>query len=133
MSNQSTWVFDSLCVLCDGGVQYTLKHEKTDSIRFVAIQSQEGRDLAVTHGIDPDDPVTFLFIENGAALEKSDAILALARHLNGPARLILLTQCLPRRFRDIGYDLLARNRYRLFGKRDDCILPTAANRHRFGL
>lgn len=133
MSNQSIWVFDRLCALCDGGVRYTLKHEKTESIRFVAIQSPEGHDLATAHDIDPDDPVTFLFIENGEALEKSDAILALARHLNGPAKLIKVARCLPSRFRDIAYDLLARHRYRLFGKRDACIVPTAANRHRFNL
>lgn len=133
MCTQSIWVFDCLCVLCDGGVQYTLKHEKTESIRFVAIQSPEGRDLAAVHGIDPDDPVSFLFIENGEALEKSDAILALVRHLNGPARLVIGARYLPKRLRDIGYDLLARHRYQLFGKRDACIVPTAANRHRFSL
>ncbi|WP_299831134.1 thiol-disulfide oxidoreductase DCC family protein [uncultured Roseobacter sp.] len=133
MPTQAIWVFDSLCVLCDGGVQYTLKHEKTDSIRFVAIQSQEGRDLATEHGIDHDDPATFLFIENGAALEKSDAILALVRHLKGPARLVLLTRFLPRRLRDVGYEILARYRYRLFGKKDACMVPTAANQHRFSL
>ncbi|WP_300015249.1 thiol-disulfide oxidoreductase DCC family protein [uncultured Roseobacter sp.] len=133
MPTQAIWVFDSLCALCDGGVQYTLKHEKTDSIRFVAIQSQEGRDLATTYGIDHDDPATLLFIENGAVLEKSDAILALARHLKGPARLVLLTRFLPRRLRDIGYKLLARYRYRLFGKKDACMVPTAANQHRFNL
>ncbi|MEM9638845.1 MAG: DCC1-like thiol-disulfide oxidoreductase family protein, partial [Pseudomonadota bacterium] len=62
MQDPAIWVFDSHCVLCDGGVRYTLRHEKAATIRFVALQSAEGRALARGHGIDPEDPTTFLFI-----------------------------------------------------------------------
>lgn len=127
------WLFDSQCVLCDGGVHYTLRHEKSPSIQFVAIQSAQGRALAHKHGLDPDDPTTFLFIENGTALEKSDAVFALARHLNGPARLVLAAQILPKILRDVGYSCIAKHRYRLFGKKDACILPSAETAHRFVL
>jgi predicted DCC family thiol-disulfide oxidoreductase YuxK len=130
---RAIWVFDSLCVLCDGGVQYTLRHEKTDSIRFVAIQSGEGRALALDHGIDPDDPTSFLFIENGVALEKSDAVIALSRHLNGPARAVAAASLLPKAMRDRLYLIIARHRYRLFGRRETCALPGAAQRERFTL
>ncbi|WP_324752052.1 thiol-disulfide oxidoreductase DCC family protein [Roseovarius sp. Pro17] len=131
--NMAIWVFDSQCVLCDGGVQYTLRHEKAASIRFVAIQSSEGRALAKQHGVDPDDPSTFLFIENGVALEKSDAVIALSRHLNGPSRFVPLTKILPKGMRDFAYGIVAKHRYRLFGKMDVCMLPNAANIHRFTL
>ncbi|GFE63399.1 thiol-disulfide oxidoreductase DCC family protein [Litoreibacter roseus] len=127
------WVFDSQCVLCDGGVHYTLKNEKTDSIRFVSIQSPEGRALAMQHGIDPDDPGTFLFIENGRALQKSDGVIALSRHLKGPARVVPLLKIIPKPLRDFGYGIIARNRYRLFGKKETCIAPSADTRRRFGL
>lgn len=134
MNQQSAiWVFDSQCVLCDGGVKYTLKHEKAPSIHFTAIQSAEGRALAQKHGIDPDDPTTFLFIENGVALEKSDAVIALSQHLNGPARLVTASKILPKALRDCGYGLIAKYRYRLFGRTDTCILPTSETRHRFSL
>lgn len=125
------WLFDSVCVLCSRGVRYTLRHEKSPRIRFVAIQSGAGRALAENHGIDPDDPATFLFVENGRAFEKSDAVIALCRHLNGPARIGLVLRFVPRVLRDAAYNFIARNRYRIFGKADVCIVPHRDQRHRF--
>lgn len=127
------WLYDGVCVLCSGGVHYTLRHERDPTIRFVAIQSREGRALAQAHGIDPDDPESFLFIEDGQALEKSDGVLALLRHLGGPARLLLVGFVLPRAIRDWLYDRVARNRYRLFGQKTSCEMPDPAQRHRFSL
>jgi predicted DCC family thiol-disulfide oxidoreductase YuxK len=127
------WLYDGVCVLCSGGVRYTLKHERNDAMRFVAIQSREGRELARAHGIDPDDPESFLFVENGIALPKSDGVLALIRHLDGPARLLLAGQVLPRALRDGLYDRVARNRYRLFGRKASCEMPDPSQRHRFSL
>ena len=129
----SIWVFDSVCVLCSRGVQYTLKHEKAASIKFVAIQSGEGRLLAQSKGIDPDDPTSFLFIEDGQALEKTDAIIALSKHLKGPAQIAVILKIIPRRIRDAAYLFIARNRYRIFGKTDICIVPPVNQRERFVL
>jgi len=127
------WLFDGVCVLCNSAVQHTLKHEKQPSIRFVSIQSEEGRQLAIQHGLDPADPLSFLFIENGEALFKSDGVIALAGHLNGPAGLITLCRILPKAVRDFTYDRIARNRYRLFGRKPECPIPDASIRHRFVL
>jgi predicted DCC family thiol-disulfide oxidoreductase YuxK len=127
------WLFDGVCVLCNGAVQYTLKHEKEPLVRFVSIQSVEGRQLAVQHGLDPDDPQSFLFIENAEALSKSDGVIALARHLGGPAGLIPLCRFLPKSLRDFAYDRIARNCYRLFGRKPECPIPDAGIRHRFVL
>ncbi len=127
------WLYDGVCVLCSGGVRYALQHERDQAMRFVAIQSHEGRELALAHGIDPDAPESFLFIENGIASLKSDGVLALVRHLGGPARLLLAGQCLPRALRDWLYDRVARNRYRLFGRKTSCEMPDPAQRHRFSL
>lgn len=127
------WLYDGVCVLCSGGVRYTLRHERDHEIRFVAIQSEEGRALARRHGIDPDEPDSFLFIEHGQALARSDGVLALAGHLGGPARLLLLGRVLPKRWRDWLYDRVARNRYGLFGRKRSCELPDPAQRRRFTL
>lgn len=127
------WLYDGVCVLCSGGVHYTLRHERDHAIRFVAIQSHEGRALAQAHGIDPDDPESFLFIEDGKALAKSDGVLALLAHLRGPARLLLAGAVLPKAIRDWLYDRVARNRYRLFGRKTACEMPDPAQRHRFSL
>lgn len=133
MSAAPIWLYDGVCVLCSGGVRYTLKHERDHAIRFVAIQSREGRALALAHGIDPDTPESFLFIENGRALAKSAGVLALLDHLDGPARLLLAGRLLPKPLRDWLYDRVARNRYRLFGQKTACEMPDPTQRHRFTL
>ena len=130
---KAIWLFDSVCLLCSWGVQYTLKHEKSPSTKFVAIQSGEGRLLAQNNGIDPDDPTSFLFIENGVALEKTDAIIALSKHLRGPAQFAVILMVIPRRLRDAAYLFIAHNRYRIFGKTDICIVPPVDQRERFVL
>lgn len=130
---KAIWLFDGHCVLCSRGVQYTLRHEKAPDILFVAIQSERGRALAQSHDLDPDDPTTFLFIENGVALEKSDAVIALSRHLRGPMALIPSFRFLPKILRDATYGFVARNRYAIFGKTESCILPPPDQRDRFVL
>jgi predicted DCC family thiol-disulfide oxidoreductase YuxK len=128
------FLFDGVCVLCSRSVAFVLKHERAPVIRFVAIQSGEGRALAEAHGIDPDNPESFLFIENGIALPKSDGIAALASHLNAPWSWISSAiRILPRPVRDWFYDRIARNRYRIFGKRESCLIPTPETRQRFSL
>ncbi len=82
-------------------------------------------------GIDPDDAETFIFISDGEALTKSDAALRLAQHLRGGWRALRLFRFLPRPVRDWGYDILARNRYRWFGRYDTCMVPSPEIRDRF--
>lgn len=126
-------LYDGVCVLCSRTVRFTLAHERSPTIRFVAIQSGEGRALAQAHGIDSDAPHSFLFIEGGRAFARSDGALALARHFRGSARLLGLMRVVPRPLRDAVYDLVARHRYRWFGRKDSCELPSAADRRRFTL
>ena len=86
MADDCIYLFDGHCVLCSRGVRYVLKYEKAPEVRFVAIQSNEGRRLAEQNGVDPDKPHTFLYVENGKALERTDAVFALAEKVGGPAR-----------------------------------------------
>jgi predicted DCC family thiol-disulfide oxidoreductase YuxK len=127
------WVYDGVCMLCDWSTRYVLANEITPSIRFVAIQSEEGRALAQANGVDPERPETFLFIENGRALKKSEALFAIARQLRGPARLAFLARLMPRCVNDFVYDRIARNRYRWFGRKAACTAPDPTQRHRFVL
>jgi predicted DCC family thiol-disulfide oxidoreductase YuxK len=108
-----------------------LAHERAPSTLFVAIQSKHGRDLAGRHGVDPDTPSTFLFIDGGRALHKSDGVIAVARHLRWPWRALTWGRHIPRRWRDSLYDALARNRYRVFGRHDRCAVPPPDVRARF--
>jgi predicted DCC family thiol-disulfide oxidoreductase YuxK len=119
------FVYDGVCALCDWTVRYVLAHEITPSIRFVAIQSEEGCALARQAGIDPDEPESFLFVENGRLMKETEALLALAPHLRGPARAAPLARLLPRFVADALYRLVARNRYRWFGRKSACALPSS--------
>ena len=125
------WLFDSVCVLCENSVQFALRYEKSSSIQFVSIQSEPGRIIAHQNDIDPDNPESFLFIENNQVFAKSDGVLALAKHLRYPARLLIAGKFIPKILRDWVYDLIARNRYRIFGRHDHCIVPNPETRHRF--
>ena len=134
MTDQPTYVFDGVCVLCSRAVRYVLKHDRGDPpIRFVAIRSQEGRRLAALNGVDPDDPRTFIFIENGVGHTFSAAVFAMAGRAGGPGRFIRVFRIIPRPIRDWCYARLANNRYRLFGKLDACYVPSADTRDRFVL
>jgi predicted DCC family thiol-disulfide oxidoreductase YuxK len=127
------WLFDGHCILCSRAVQYHLKHEKNDEVRFVAIQANEGRALAKSYNIDPDNPNSFLFITNGHAYEKSDGVLQLLKHVGGPARILSVGAIVPHVLRDWLYDRIAQNRYSLFGKSEVCHLPQQKHQHRFVL
>ena len=129
------YLFDGVCVLCSGAVRFSLKHQLPGEspVRFVAIQSALGRRLAEAYGVNPDRPYTFLLFETGEAYERTDAIMALASHLGGPAKLAPLMHGVPRPVRNFFYDRIALNRYPLFGKLDHCIVPDAETRARFVL
>jgi predicted DCC family thiol-disulfide oxidoreductase YuxK len=125
------WLFDGVCNLCSGSVQAVLAIDRKGLIRFTPIQSIYGRQMALEHGIDPDQPTSFLFLDDGQALEKSAAILALLRRLGAPWSWLAAVGVLPESWRDSAYDWLAANRYRLMGKRATCMLPTPEQRARF--
>ena len=120
-------------MLCSRGVHYVLRYEKSPETRFVAILSKEGRALAATHDIDPENPRSFLWLEEGKALPASDGVLALLRHVGGPAKIFRLGKIMPRPVRDWMYYAVAKNRYKVFGQMEACYVPTPENRHRFVL
>ena len=133
MTTNAIWLFDSTCVLCDRAVRYTLRHEKVASIKFISIQSEQGRKLVAEHGIDPEDSSSFLFIENTISHAKSDGVIKLSKHRNGSAGVIRLFRFAPKFIRDAAYDLIDRNRYSLFGRKDQYFVPTDENIERFVL
>jgi predicted DCC family thiol-disulfide oxidoreductase YuxK len=116
-------LFDGVCVLCSRGCRFVSKRDRRGYFRYVPIQLAEGRSLAEQLGIDPDRPGSFAFVANGQAYTKSEAALRIAREI--PRwRWTWAFHLIPRAIRDAIYDLVARNRYRWFGRRDACILPT---------
>src|SRR5438876_2882092 len=110
-------LFDGVCVLCSRGCRFVSKRDRRGYFRFVPIQLAEGRPLAEHLGIDPDRPDSFAFLASGQAYVKSEAVLRIAHEL--PRwQWTWIFQFIPRVIRDATYDLVARNRYRWFGRRD---------------
>lgn len=124
-------VFDGLCNFCSAQVQWLLRLDRNGVIRFSAIQSPYGQYLAERFGIDSSDPSTFLFFANGRPLQESDAVVAVLGRLPRPWRWLRVIQVIPGSWRDAGYRWLARNRYRLFGRRESCMVPSPEARARF--
>ncbi|MEO7433216.1 MAG: thiol-disulfide oxidoreductase DCC family protein [Dokdonella sp.] len=124
-------VFDGVCALCNGWVRFLLRHDRQERYRFAAMQTPAGRALLSAHGLDPDDPNSFLLIDDGIAWTDTDAIRRVVSGLGGIWRIAHLLGWLPRAFRDRIYRTIARNRYRWFGRHDTCFLPTPGQRARF--
>jgi predicted DCC family thiol-disulfide oxidoreductase YuxK len=127
----ATVVFDGVCVLCSGWVRFLLKRDRQQRFRFAAMQSEAGRALLVRHGIDPDDPISFLLLEEAGAFTDSTAVLRIVTRLGGLWRLAGAFYAVPRPLRDWLYRFVARRRYRWFGKRASCFVPTPETAHRF--
>jgi predicted DCC family thiol-disulfide oxidoreductase YuxK len=131
MDASNVVVFDGVCNLCNGAVSFILSHERDHLIQFAAAQSASGRELLLRHGLDPSDITSFVFIKGDVAYVRSDAAIEVALHLRLPWRVFCVLRVLPRRLRDSIYHLVAQNRYRWFGKRERCTVPTPEVRSRF--
>jgi predicted DCC family thiol-disulfide oxidoreductase YuxK len=124
-------VFDGTCVLCSSWVAFVLRRRARIRFRFATTQSATGRALLTAHGIEAANPSTFLFVEEGGATTESDAVIRMFRTFGGAWRIATLARVLPKPARDAVYRWVARNRYRWFGRRQECFAPSAADRDRF--
>jgi len=124
-------LFDGVCVLCNGSMQFILKHERAAEFRFAAVQSDAGRRALVAHGQPTEDWDSVVVVDGSAVYLKSDAAIRIARDLRAPWSWLRVLAVLPRGLRDWLYDRVARNRYSIFGRYDQCRIPTAEERGRF--
>lgn len=125
------WVFDGVCNFCSGSVRAALRLDRKGEMRFTPLQSPFGRAIAARYGLDLENPASFLFFDRGRPLDASDAVLALAARLGPPWSWAGLLRAIPKGARDAAYGLLARNRYRLMGRKDACMVPSPEQRARF--
>ena len=122
-------LYDGVCVFCSRWVRFVAARDEKRRFRFTAIQSGYGTRLAQAFGISPDDPDTNAVIHGGVAFFKSDGALTVLSNLQGWGWVRVL-RFVPRPFRDAVYNLVARNRYKIFGKYEECFVPDAAMRGR---
>jgi predicted DCC family thiol-disulfide oxidoreductase YuxK len=130
-------LYDGVCGLCNRLVQFVLKRDAGAHFLFASLQSGFASRILQRHGLDPHDLDTLYVVEEnerpGERLTaRSDAVISVLRQLGGPWRAVsILLRALPRRLRDWGYGVIARNRYRIFGKYESCLLPQEKYQHRF--
>ncbi|NUS61642.1 MAG: thiol-disulfide oxidoreductase DCC family protein [Lysobacter sp.] len=117
--------------MCNGWVDFLLRHDTRGRYRFAAMQGTHGRALLAAHGLDPDDPTSFLLVDEAGAHRDTDAIVRVVAGLGGAWRAAHVVRALPRVWRDAAYRTLARNRYRWFGRKDACRVPAPHEAARF--
>ena len=122
-------LYDGVCVFCSRWVRFVATRDVERGFRFTAIQSAYGTRLAQAFGIDPNDPDTNAVVHGGIAYFKSDAALTVLSALPG-WRWTRALRSVPKPLRDAVYSLVAKNRYRIFGKYDECFVPDAEMRAR---
>lgn len=113
-------LFDAECVLCSANARFILQHDGKACFRLAAMQGEAGAAIFRQHGMDPADPDSILLIEGNQVRKDSDAVLRIYELLGLPWRLAGALRVIPAALRDPAYRWIARNRYRLFGKRDSC-------------
>ncbi|WP_266368813.1 thiol-disulfide oxidoreductase DCC family protein [Tellurirhabdus rosea] len=124
-------LFDGVCNLCNGAVNFIIDRDPAGHFRFAALQSEAGKALLRKHHFPDTHLDSLILVTDGRVLTRSDAALAVARGLSGGWPLLAVFRFLPRPLRDAVYDWVARNRYRWFGKEDTCRLPSPALKARF--
>lgn len=123
-------LFDAECILCSANAQFVLSHDRKKHFRLASMQGAVGSALYRRYGIDPTNPDSIIVVDGDRMLRDSDAVLSIYAGLGWPWKAISVFTFVPRFLRDPLYLLIARNRYRLFGKRDSCWLPSPEYRDR---
>ena len=122
-------LFDGVCIFCSRWVAFVIRHDPKARFRFVTIQSEAGRRLAEAWGIDPHEPETNAVVLDGSVWFKSDAALKVLERLS-PTRPLGLLRAVPRALRDLIYDPIAARRYEMFGRTEECPVPSPEMRER---
>ena len=124
-------LFDGLCNLCNGSVQFIINRDSKKKFSFASLQSTFGKNQLNTFGLSTHQLYCIILIKDGKVLQKSNAALDIAKNLNGLWPALYFFKVIPHFIRDWVYDVLAKNRYAWFGKKDSCIIPTPELKSRF--
>jgi predicted DCC family thiol-disulfide oxidoreductase YuxK len=131
IENRTVVLFDGICNFCSGSVLFIIKRDPEGYFRFAALQTESGESILNKYDIHSDKTDSIILIENSKVYYRSDAALKIARKLKGVWKLFYAAIIIPPFIRNFFYDLVAKNRYRWFGKRDICFVPDQDIRNRF--
>ena len=128
---QPVILFDGVCNFCNSVVQFVIRQDAGEHLHFAPLQSPAGQKLLQQHHLPQKDFETFLLVDNNTVYQKSDAALRVAKHFKWYWQWVQVLRFIPRPWRNAVYSFVARNRYRWFGKRDACMIPTENIKKRF--
>ncbi|RYF96330.1 MAG: thiol-disulfide oxidoreductase DCC family protein [Chitinophagaceae bacterium] len=131
MESSRVIFFDGVCNLCNASVQMVIVNDPGSKFKFAPLQSEFASGELRKHGIDPEKLDSIVLLENGRVYTKSSAALRVARQLKGAWPVLYGFWIIPKAVRDILYNLVARYRYRIWGKQESCWIPTAELKSRF--
>jgi len=124
-------LFDGVCNFCNSSVQFVIKHDAAGYFKYAPLQGKNGQRILAENNMPISDFDTFILSEQGRIYQKSTAALRVARKLNGLWPLLYVFIIVPPFIRNFFYGLIAKNRYKLFGKKDACMIPSPEIRSRF--
>ena len=124
-------LFDGVCNFCNYWVNFILDHDTQNIFKFAALQSEKGRELLDKFDLPKEDFDSFIFISQDKVYKKSAAAFEIAKQLNGWPKYFASLRFLPQTSTDFVYDLIAGNRYKIFGKKDVCRIPTKEEKSKF--
>jgi predicted DCC family thiol-disulfide oxidoreductase YuxK len=124
-------LFDGVCKFCNGSVNFILRRDRRGQLKFASLQSDYGRTVLNKHGKYSDAMDSMMLVEGDRLTVKSTAVIRISKYLGGAWPLCMITLVVPRFVRDFLYDIIAKNRYRWFGKYDTCRLPDPEFEDRF--
>ncbi len=124
-------LFDGVCKLCNGWVNFILKYDQKKEFKLCSVQSQAGKEILNYFGFPAYHYETMLYIEHGDCYTQSTGVLKVVERLGYPWKLVLIFRLMPRALRDWMYDRIAFNRYKLFGRFTYCVVPDKKNESRF--
>ena len=131
LENKSIILFDGVCNLCNNSIQFIIKRDKKKHFLYASLQSDAAQNLLLQFQLKNSDFDSIILIEKGKVYQKSSAILKIASHLNGLWKLSYGFIIVPKIIRDFVYTIIAKNRYKWFGKKDVCMIPTKELKMRF--
>lgn len=130
--NKKIILFDGVCNLCDSAIQFIIRKDSKDLFRFVALQSEKGQEILSYLGIDPSKIDSIILYDPRIAYyHKAEAALKIAGHLGGIYSVLATLNVLPTGLKNTVYDYIARNRYKWYGKKDACMIPTPELKAKF--
>lgn len=124
-------MFDGVCNFCNSSINFIIRNDKTDHFRFLTLQSERGQKIIKQYNLDPENLQTVILLENGRIYTRSTAALRIARKLKGGWKLFYGFIIVPAVLRDFFYNIISKNRYKWWGKKESCMIPTPEVRQKF--